>query len=121
MAVVALYKLSAKYAVMLNVIRIVVAGLLFTGVFGMLYSLAGATISLVGMILLKKTDLFSITGVSMAGGFLHNMGQLTIAALLINDIRIFYYLPVLMISGTIAGVAIGVAAELVIRRAKFIR
>lgn len=87
----------------------------------MLYSLAGATISLVGMILLKKTDLFSITGVSMAGGFLHNMGQLTIAALLINDIRIFYYLPVLMISGTIAGVAIGVAAELVIRRAKFIR
>ena len=89
-AVVALYKLSAKYAVMLNVIRIVVAGLLFTGV-------------------------------SMAGGFLHNMGQLAIAALLINDIRIFYYLPVLMISGTIAGVAIGVAAELVIRRAKFIR
>ena len=120
-AVVALYKLSAKYAVMLNVIRIVVAGLLFTGVFGMLYSLAGATISLIGMILLKKTDLFSITGVSMAGGFLHNMGQLAIAALLINDIRIFYYLPVLMISGTIAGVAIGVAAELVIRRAKFIR
>jgi heptaprenyl diphosphate synthase component I len=49
------------------------------------------------------------------------MGQLAIAALLINDIRIFYYLPVLMISGTIAGVAIGVAAELVIRRAKFIR
>ncbi len=120
-AVVALYKLSAKYAVMLNVIRIVVAGLLFTGVFGMLYSLSGATISLIGMILLKKTDLFSITGVSMAGGFLHNMGQLAIAALLINDIRIFYYLPVLMISGTIAGVAIGVAAELVIRRAKFIR
>ena len=120
-AVVVLYKLSAKYAVMLNVIRIVVAGLLFTGVFGMLYSLAGATISLIGMILLKKTDLFSITGVSMAGGFLHNMGQLAIAALLINDIRIFYYLPVLMISGTIAGVAIGVAAELVIRRAKFIR
>ena len=120
-AVVALYKLSAKYAVMLNVIRIVVAGLLFTGVFGMLYSLAGATISLIGMILLKKTDLFSITGISMAGGFLHNMGQLAIEALLINDIRIFYYLPVLMISGTIAGVAIGVAAELVIRRAKFIR
>lgn len=120
-AVVALYKLSAKYAVMLNVIRIVVAGLLFTGVFGMLYSLAGATISLAGMILLKKTELFSVTGVSMASGFLHNMGQLAIAAIIIHDIRIFYYLPVLMISGTIAGVAIGIAAELVIRRAKFIR
>ena len=120
-AVVALYKLSAKHAVMLNAIRIVVAGLLFTGVFGMLYSLVGATISLVGMILLKKTELFSVTGVSMAGGFLHNMGQLAIAAIIISDIRIFYYLPVLMISGTIAGVAIGIAAELVIRRAKFIR
>ncbi len=63
----------------------------------------------------QKTDLFSITGISMAV-VSHNMGQLTIAALLINDIRIFYYLPVLMISGTIAGVAIGVAAELVIRK-----
>ena len=117
-AVVALYKLSAKHALLLNSIRVVVAGLLFTGVFGMLYSLA--TISLIGMILLKKTDIFSVTGVSMAGGFLHNMGQLMIAAILIHDIRIFYYLPVLMISGTVAGIAIGIASEMVIRRVKLI-
>ena len=119
-AVVALYKLSAKHALLLNSIRVVVAGLLFTGVFGMLYSLAGATISLIGMILLKKTDIFSVTGVSMAGGFLHNMGQLMIAAILIHDIRIFYYLPVLMISGTVAGIAIGIASDMVIRRVKLI-
>ena len=56
----------------------------------------------------------------MAGGFLHNMGQLMIAAILIHDIRIFYYLPVLMISGTVAGIAIGIALEMVIRRGKLI-
>lgn len=119
-ALIALYRLGAKYAVMVNAIRVIVAGLLFTGLFGMLYSLAGAAVSLIGMTLLKKTNIFSISGVSMLGGILHNMGQLIVASFLIDDARIFYYLPILMISGTIAGVAIGVAAELVMRRAKFL-
>ena len=69
--VIALYRFSWKEAACVSVIRIVIAGLLFNGVFGMLYSLAGAVLSLIGMILLKKTGLFSVTGVSMAAGVLH--------------------------------------------------
>lgn len=113
--VIALYKLSIKHAALINVIRIMVAGLLFSGVFGAIYSLAGATLSLAGMIILKKTDKFSIAGVSMAGGVLHNIGQLLIAAFLIKDIRIFIYFPVLLFSGLAAGIAVGVAATLIIR------
>lgn len=115
-ALVALYRLSAKHAASVNVIRILIAGLLFNGVFGALYSLGGAAISLLGMVALKKTDKFSIAGVSMAGGVLHNMGQLLVAALLLQDSQIFLYFPVLLFSGMIAGIVIGLGAAVICRR-----
>lgn len=110
---IALYKLSAKHAAAVNAIRILIAGLLFNGLFGAVYALAGATVSLIGMILLKRTGKFSIVGVSMAGGVLHNFGQLIIAAFLIDDTRIFLYFPVLIFSGLICGIVIGLAAHLI--------
>lgn len=113
--VIALYKFSWKDAMAVSVIRVLIAGLLFNGLFGALYSLAGALVSLTGMILLKKTKLFSVAGVSMAGGVLHNLGQLLVAAALIEDARIFFYFPVLLFSGIAAGIAIGVASTLVLR------
>ena len=63
---IALYQLDFKYALAINLVRIVISGLLFSGVFGILYSLAGGMLSLMVMWFLKKTDLFSIVGVSMA-------------------------------------------------------
>ncbi len=113
--VIALYKFGWKDAAAVSVIRIVVAGLLFNGVFGMLYSLAGAVLSFAGMILLKKTGLFSVTGVSMAAGVLHNMGQLLVAAALIEDLRIFFYFPVLLFSGIAAGILVGIIAQMILR------
>ena len=114
--VIALYKFGWKDAAAVSVIRIVIAGLLFNGLFGMLYALAGAFVSFVGMLLLKKTNIFSIVGVSMAGGVLHNLGQLLVASALIEDLRIFYYFPVLMFSGLASGIAIGFAAAILIDR-----
>ena len=113
--VIALYKYGWKDAAAVSVIRIVIAGLLFNGLFGMLYALAGALVSFVGMAVLKKTKIFSIAGVSMAGGVLHNLGQLLVAAALIEDLRMFFYFPVLLFSGIISGIAIGIAATMVLR------
>lgn len=113
--VIALYKLSIKHAAIVSFIRIMVAGFLFSGLFGAIYSLAGATVSLIGMIFLKKTGKFSIAGVSMAGGVLHNLGQLLVASFLIKDLRIFFYFPILLFSGLASGIAIGIAATLIIR------
>ena len=113
--VIALYRFGPKDAAAVSVIRIFVAGLLFNGLFGMLYSLAGAALSLIGMIALKKTGLFSVTGVSMAAGVLHNLGQLLMAAALIDDLRIFFYFPVLMFSGIAAGILVGVISVLVLK------
>lgn len=113
--VIALYMLSAKHAAAISVIRVVIAGLLFNGLFGMIYSLAGAATSLAGMILLKKTGRFSIAGVSTAAGVLHNLAQLLVASLIIEDTRIFFYFPVLLFSGLAAGLAVGTGATFVIR------
>ena len=113
--VLALYKLSIKHAAIVSFIRIMVAGFLFSGLFGAIYSLAGAIVSLIGMIFLKKTGKFSIAGVSMAGGVLHNLGQLLVASFLIKDLRIFFYFPILLFSGLASGIAIGIAVTLIMR------
>ena len=64
-------------------------------------------LSLMVMWFLKKTDLFSIVGVSMAGGVAHNIGQILVASAVVSDLKMFAYLPILMFSGIISGVLIG--------------
>ncbi|MBQ3612382.1 MAG: Gx transporter family protein [Firmicutes bacterium] len=114
--IIALYYLGPKYAITVNVVRVIIAGLLFNGLFGALYSLAGAIVSFIVMVVLKRTDIFSIVGVSMAGGVAHNLGQILIAAVLVDNIKIFIYFPVLIISGVITGAIIGVLAGLILKK-----
>lgn len=118
--IIALYKLGAKYAFSINVIRILVAGLLFNGAFGALYSLAGAVLSFAVMCCLKKTNLFSMVGVSMAGGVAHNLGQLLVAATIIENLKIFIYFPVLLVSGMITGIVIGIVSHIVMQKLRFV-
>ncbi len=116
--VIVLYRLGAGYAYTVNACRIVLAGLMFTGLFAMLYALVGGMISLTVMCLLKKTGLFSIVGVSMGSAVAHNFGQVLVAALIIEDARMFVYFPVLVFSGIISGVIIGFLANLILQRLK---
>ena len=108
--IIALYEMNFRYAFTINIIRILVAGLLFNGLFGAVYSLSGGILSLVIMWILKKTGWFSMIGVSMAGGVAHNIGQLLIAAAVVSNLRMFLYFPILMFSGIVSGIAIGVVA-----------
>lgn len=114
--IIALYYLGPGYAFSINLIRVVVAGLLFNGLFGFLYSLAGAVLSFAIMFLAKKSGLFSITGVSICGAVFHNLGQIIIAAFLISSLKIFAYFPVLIISGVVCGTIIGIIAYLIMQR-----
>lgn len=108
--IIALYGLNWKYALAINVVRICLSGLLFSGVFGIMYSMAGGVISFLVMLALIKTGKFSIVGVSMAGGVFHNLGQILVAAELISNLKIFYYFPVLLFSGMVTGIVIGFIA-----------
>ena len=114
--IISLYYLGPKYAFFVNLVRILIAGLLFNGLFGALYSLAGALLSFAVMVLLRKTGIFSVTGVSIAGGVCHNLGQLLVAAFLIDSLKIFAYFPVLIFSGIISGAVIGIVSYLILKR-----
>jgi heptaprenyl diphosphate synthase len=74
----------------------------------MIYSLAGGVLSFIVMLLVKKTGGFSITGVSIAGGVSHNIGQLAAAMFVVKSLNLSFYLPVLMIAGLVTGFVIGV-------------
>lgn len=111
-----LYKAGEKEAVAVSLARVLLVGFLFGTGMSIVYSLAGAILSLGGMILLKKTDWFSVAAVSVAGGVLHNIGQIATACLVTQTAQLMYYLPVLMVSGVLAGVVIGIAGALMIKR-----
>lgn len=107
---IALYEMDLRYAFTINIVRILIAGLLFNGFFGAVYSLAGGLLSLLVMWLAKKTGLFSMVGVSMAGGVAHNMGQLLIASAIVSNLKMFLYFPILMFSGIVSGILMGIVA-----------
>lgn len=111
-----LYKLGAKEAVLVSLIRIVWIAILFGNVMTLAYSVAGAVLSLTAMILLKRSDRFSTVGVSVIGGILHNTGQILVAMLVMETAQIIYYLPVLCVSGIAAGVAVGVVSAILVKR-----
>ena len=114
--IIVLYKSDWKEALLLSVVRIVLAGFLFGNLFGILYSLAGGILSLAVMALLKRSVAFSIIGVSMAGGVSHNVGQLIMAMLVVETYAVGYYLPVLLIAGLITGTLIGIAGREMLKR-----
>ena len=114
--VFALYKLGWKEAGVISLIRVFLVSLLFGTGATFLYSIAGAVLSYVGMLLLKGTGRFSYVAVSVAGGVLHNIGQIGMACLVMETNLILYYLPFLLLSGTVAGVVVGLLAAVMIRR-----
>jgi len=114
--IVAMYTLNEKDAFVLSMIRIVLVGFTFANLASMLYSLAGGVLSYVAMVIAKKTNKLSITGVSVLGGVFHNIGQIIVAIWVVKTASLVYYLPVLMVSGIVAGVAIGILGGMVTRR-----
>ncbi|MCI8465771.1 MAG: Gx transporter family protein [Lachnospiraceae bacterium] len=112
----ALYRMGNGPAALVSVVRVVLAGLTFHHAAMMLYSLAGCTLSLLVMLLLKKTGRFGMVGVSVAGGVMHNLGQLLVAAAILETPALAYYFPALLLSGCIAGVVIGVAGAEILKR-----
>lgn len=113
---VALYTLGKKDAALLSFVRVVLVGLTFGNLAMLLYSLAGAVLSFLVMLIAKRTKLFSITGVSVLGGVFHNVGQIIVAMLVLETGSLLYYLPFLIVIGTISGVVIGLLSGMITAR-----
>ena len=111
-----LYRVGWKETVIVSIIRIILVSMLFGNVQALTFSIAGAVLSLLGMILLHKLKLFSSVTVSVTGGILHNVGQIIAAVFWTGTVQIVFYLPALLISGTVAGTLIGILAGLMVKR-----
>lgn len=114
--VMVMYLYSWKEAAMVSIVRILVIGFLFGNAFSIAFSLAGGMLSLLCMELARRFGKFGCAGVSMVGGVMHNAGQIVIAILIVENVKIGYYFPVLMITGLITGILIGIVSNILVRR-----
>lgn len=114
--VLTLYFFGLGSAAVVQLVRIVVVGFLFGNLFSIAFSLAGGFFSLVVMCLAKRYGGFTVYGVSVAGGVSHNIGQIFVAAFLVENVKIVYYLPVLLLSGLVTGLLIGLVSDETMRR-----
>jgi heptaprenyl diphosphate synthase len=114
--IIALYKFGWKEAIVINVLRVLLVSVLFGTVLSLLYSVAGAILSLFVMIILKKSKIFSTVLVSVFGAISHNIGQITVAIFVLETSELLYYLPVLIITGTISGVLLGLIGATIVKK-----
>lgn len=109
--IIAMYFVGNKAAMSVSAIRVVISSLLFGGFSGFLYSISGAIASFIVMSLIKKIKYSGIIGVSILGGVFHNIAQIAVAALVLQTSGLVYYIPVLLVSGVITGIIIGLIAK----------
>ncbi len=115
--ILSLYRIGVKKTAAVSFIRLTISALLFNPS-TFIYSLAGAVLSLLVMALLKKSEKFSTLGTSIAGGVMHNFGQTLVAMCILETAEIGYYMFILSISGTLAGIFVGLASAFVIKKLK---
>jgi heptaprenyl diphosphate synthase len=116
-----LYRTTVKDTIIVTTIRVLTVAMLFGNLMTLSYSVAGAFLSITAMYLLKKTNLFSTVGVSIAGGVFHNLGQILVAIFITSTIEIGYYMIFLCISGVLSGTLIGLVGALVLKYTKNIK
>lgn len=109
--VIGLFFLEPLQVFGILIARIVLVAFMFGNMSSLVYSLVGGSFSLCVMLLLKRCKGFSMIGISMAGGVSHNVGQLVVAACVVENLHVFYYMPVLLVAGLLTGMLIGMAAR----------
>ena len=111
---VGLFLMKPGEVLIISTARILLVGFMFGNGASILYSLAGGLLSFVVMYLLVRLSRLSILGISIAGGVSHNIGQLIVAALVVQNLKMAYYLPVLITAGAVTGVLIGLLASRIV-------
>lgn len=114
--VIMMYIYGIPGALGVAVLRAVLSGFMFGNAFSIIYSVAGCVLSFIFMYILKKTNHFAIISVSAAGGVMHNVGQLIVAANVVKTYSVIYYAPVLIIAGVFTGIIIGIVSDEIVKR-----
>lgn len=110
-----LYLFPIPWALGLTLLKILLTGLLFGNYYSLAFSAVGGAVSFLAMWLCKKLGR-SVGFTSILGGVFHNLGQLLCAWLLLGNVGILAYFPVLLLAGMGAGGAVGAIGALILRR-----
>ncbi len=102
-----------KETVTVVLLRTFLSSVFGGGMSSFFYSLAGGLLSalIMSFMYIKHKNIFSIPAISVVGAIFHNIGQISVASLVISNIHLFYYLPFLLISGVITGIVIGFTVQ----------
>ncbi len=111
-----LYRFGIREAAAVSLVRMLAVTFMFGNLMALVYSLAGAFLSLLVMVVLKKLQFLSTVGVSVAGGVFHNVGQILTAMVLLGTVELGYYLIVLTITGTVSGIFVGLCGAIIVKR-----
>lgn len=111
-----LYRFGIREAAVVSLVRMLAVSFMFGNLMALVYSLAGAFLSLFVMVVLKKLQFLSTIGVSVAGGVFHNVGQILTAMVLLGTVELGYYLIVLTITGTVSGIFVGLCGAIIMKR-----
>ena len=112
----ALYTMTAREALLISMVRILLVSITFGNGSAFLYSMAGGILSFLVMCIFQKKDFLLPAGVSIAGVIAHNVGQLLMAAVILENGAVFTYFPVLLAAGCITGGIIGFLGEQIRKR-----
>ena len=116
--IIVLYLYGPNKAFLFLTARIILVGLLFTGLLtpGFLIGLGGALLSFLVMALGSGLTVLSPVGIGLLGAFFHNVGQITVAIVLMHTTALLSYLPVLILLGIPTGFFTGFLAKLFLDR-----
>lgn len=114
--ILTMYLVGQKEALLVSVARIILAGFLFGNPFTIVYSLAGGILSFLVMVFLKNVLKLNIISISAAGGVFHNLGQLIVAALVVENMNLLYYMSILFFAGLLTGILIGIVSREILAR-----
>ena len=108
--------LGAPTAACVSLLRISLSALLFGSPVSFIYSLAGGIVSFALTALVLRFRLFGLAGASILGGVFHNLAQIIVAIVLLGTAKVFVLLPWLLLSGTVAGLAVGLLGAYLLPR-----
>lgn len=114
--ILTMYLVGQKEALLVSVARIILAGFLFGNPFTIVYSLVGGILSFLVMVFLKNVLKLNIISISAAGGVFHNLGQLIVAALVVENMNLLYYMSILFFAGLLTGILIGIVSREILAR-----
>lgn len=117
--IISMVKLGVKTTILISFGRIILSGILFGNFTVIIYSMAGAAVSILIMYLVRKIGIFTTTGVSICGAIAHNFGQIVVACIVLDNTKIMYYMVVLAAFGAVSGAIIGIFATLILRNIRF--